>query len=276
MKKVVDNNFIYKNFLTSIKDLKKIKIYFLFSLFLFFIVFLSGLFLPIFFEDQILKLIKELVAKTQGLGIFGLIRFIIANNVQSAFFGMILGIFLGIFPLAVIIINSYILGFVVNKSIISEGMLILWKLFPHGIFEIPAILISVSLGLWIGIFFFSAKDKVRVLFYLLISSLIFIGFSFILLIITYFLIFVTNPALIQSPENISKLTLDFTGYPLIPLISFILLIFSYYLGTFVLMKKDKENLLNRFITSLRIFILIVIPLLVIAGIIEGVLIFLLG
>ena len=38
------------------------------------------------------ELIAELIRQTEGLDAFGLIRFITANNIQSAFFGMILGV----------------------------------------------------------------------------------------------------------------------------------------------------------------------------------------
>ena len=76
--------------------------------------------------------------------------FIFLNNIQSAFLGFILGIIFGIIPLTILIVNGYILGFVMNKSVAVEGILIIWRLVPHGIFEIPAILISTSLGIKLG------------------------------------------------------------------------------------------------------------------------------
>ena len=61
-----------------------------------------------------------------------------------------MGIILGIFPIWVSIQNGYIIGFVINKVVALEGPLILWKLIPHGIFELPAIFISIGVGLKIG------------------------------------------------------------------------------------------------------------------------------
>ena len=195
------DNFIYRHFKKALEDLHDIKPYFWFSFFSFFLISIIGFFLPIFFEEKILEILENLVNKTEGLGLIDLIVFIIANNIMSSFFSLILGIFLGIFPIGVIIVNAYILGFVANKTVVIEGFLVLWRLLPHGIFEIPAVLISVSLGIRLG--------------FLLIYNCI----------------------------------------------------------------KDYKNLrikfLNNIKESIRIFLLIVVPLLVIAGIIEGLLIILL-
>jgi len=187
-----------KPFRKSCKYLKGIKNYIFFSLLIFLIFEIIGFSFPIFFREQIINLIRELIKQTEGLGVLGLIRFIIANNIQSAFFGMILGIFVGIFPLMVLVINGYILGFVANQTVSEFGGLVLWRLLPHGIFEIPAIMIAVGAGLKLGAFLFNKEDK--------------------------------------NWKNFKKLLLN----------------------------------------SLRVFILIVIPFLVIAGIIEGLLIWILG
>ncbi len=72
---------------------------------------------------------------------------------------MILGIFLGFVPLVVAVVNGYVLGFVASKTVAVEGWLILWRLLPHGIFEIPAVLISIALGLKLGSFLFTSKNK---------------------------------------------------------------------------------------------------------------------
>jgi len=139
--------------------LKEIKNYILFSLVLFLIFGIIGFIFPIFFREQIIKLIVDLIKQTEGLGTLGLIRFIITNNANSAFFGMILGILFGIFPMIVVIINGYVLGFVANQTAVEFGGLVLWRLLPHGIFEIPAIMIAVGLGLKLGMFLFSAKER---------------------------------------------------------------------------------------------------------------------
>jgi len=164
----------------------------------FFIFVLVGFFIPASdaLEEQILKFIQELIEKIQGMSQGELINFIFFNNLQSSFFGMIFGVLLGIFPVIVIIANGYLLGFVASMSVEAEGVLVLWRLLPHGIFELPAIFISLGLGL--------------------------------------------------------------------------------RLGTFIFQEEKIESLKKYFWNSLRIFLLMVVPLLIVAGIIEGSLIFLAG
>ena len=109
---------------------------------------------------------------------------------------MIFGFLLGIFPVIAAIANGYLLGFVALISVNNGGWFILFKLLPHGIFELPAIFISLGLGL--------------------------------------------------------------------------------KLGTCIFRKEILKNFNEYFINSLRVFLFIVIPLLLIAGIIEGSLIFILN
>jgi len=193
------DNFIYKNLKLGLNFLNISRNYVFFSFLLFLIMGSIGFSFPIFFEKEVLKLIQEIVEKTSGLGGLGLIRFIITNNMWSGFVGMILGILFGIIPLVVIIVNGYVLGFIAIKTVsLTGGISILWRLLPHGVFEIPAIMISVGLGLKLGSFLF------------------------------------------------------------------------------VKHKDYKNDFLDWIKNSLRAFIFVVIPLLVIAGIIEGLLIVLLG
>ena len=106
----------------------------------------------------ILEFIKELLEKTENMSQSEITKFIFLNNLQSSFTGMIFGIFLGIFPIVVAMLNGYILGFVALLSVSSDGIFVLWRLVPHGIFELPAIFISLGLGLKFGTFIFQ-KDK---------------------------------------------------------------------------------------------------------------------
>ena len=150
-----------KPFSKSKESIKSLKKYVLFIGILFLVFILIGFIFPTFFETQLLNLIKELIEKTEGLNTFELIRFIILNNIQSAFFGLILGVFFGIVSLSVAVINGYVLGFVSSKTVGVEGFLILWRLLPHGIFELPAIIISLALGLKLGMFWFAYKKEDR-------------------------------------------------------------------------------------------------------------------
>ena len=100
-----------------------------------------------------------------------------------------MGVFIGLFPITSAVVNGYLIGFIANHAVAEKGVLVLWRLLPHGIFELPAVFISMGLGLKIGI---------------------------------------------------------------------------------GLLKE--ENLKKNFVNALRVFVFVVLPLLIIAGIIEGVLV----
>jgi stage II sporulation protein M len=133
-------------------------IYSVVGIFVFFT--LIGFFVPApdFISEQILQFIQNLVAQTQGLPVSDLIIFILLNNLQTSFFGIVLGAVLGIFPFFAAIANGYLLGFVSTMSVGEGGFSVLLKLLPHGIFELPATFISFGLGLKLGTFIFR-KDK---------------------------------------------------------------------------------------------------------------------
>ena len=145
-------------------------IYSIIIVFLFF--FFIGFFIkaPGILEERILEFIKELLKKTAGMSQPELTSFIFFNNLQSSFIGMLFGIVLGIFPVLTTLANGYLLGFVAEKTVGKEGIFILWRLFPHGIFELPALFISLGLGLKLGTFIFK-KNKLKVLGTYLLKSI---------------------------------------------------------------------------------------------------------
>ena len=162
MKNKKNPSFIKENYLLSVNFIKESKIFIYFITVIFFLFNMIGFFVPApeNILDQILKFIEELLRKTQDLSQFEWIRFIFLNNIQSAFFGMIFGVLLGLFPVIVAIANGYVLGFVASFSVDAGGIFILWRLFPHGIFELLAIFISLGLGLKIMTFIFE-KNKLK-------------------------------------------------------------------------------------------------------------------
>ena len=80
-------------------------------------------------------------------------------------------------------INGYVLGFVAYLVVNSDGILVLWRLFPHGIFELPAIFISLGLGLKVGTFIFQKKKFESLKKYSLNSLRVFLFIVLPLLII---------------------------------------------------------------------------------------------
>jgi len=133
--------------------------------------------------NYILEFMRELLEKTQGMSVTELTGFIFLNNLKSSFFGMIFGVVLGLFPVLALIANGYILGFVSSLSIAEEGIFSLWRILPHGIFELPAIFISFGLGLKFGSFIFQEKKSEAFRRFLLNSMRVFLFIIIPLLII---------------------------------------------------------------------------------------------
>lgn len=149
----------YKKSWNYIKESKKF-IYIIVGIFFAFA--LIGFFVP--FPESLVKifqkLIKELLAETQGMNQMQLFSFILQNNLKSSFLGMIFGFFLGIYPILIAVVNGCLLGFVASISTAEEGVSSLWRILPHGIFELPAVFIALGLGLKFGTFIFQ-KNKYK-------------------------------------------------------------------------------------------------------------------
>lgn len=158
MKKRGNNFFVeeYRKSFSYIRDSKQ----FIYSIILIFFIFaVIGFLFPVqeVLRDKILDFVSEIMKKTEGLSALGLIRLIFFNNLESSFLGMVGGLFLGIFSVAVSVVNGYILGFVSSMVVEESGYSSLWTLFPHGIFELPAIFISLGLGVKLGAFIFQKR-----------------------------------------------------------------------------------------------------------------------
>ena len=108
--------------------------------------------------DDTLRRIAESV---EGLNGYQLVLFIFVNNVQASLIGFIFGPLLGIAPVLNALSNGAILGYVSYLAISARGPLVLLNLVPHGIFELPAIFISLGMGLRWATFIFAPKKKVK-------------------------------------------------------------------------------------------------------------------
>jgi stage II sporulation protein M len=144
-------NLFSENYRLCFDFLKRSKRHILFSVVAFLLFAIIGFVFPIFFREEIIELLTQLAEKIAGMGGFELTSFIFLNNIQASFFAVILGVLAGLYPLFTLITNAYLIGFVVNGAVMEGGISVLWRLLPHGIFELPAIIISISLGLKIGL-----------------------------------------------------------------------------------------------------------------------------
>jgi len=131
-------------------------IWFVFGLFVF-----AGL-VGFFFSENFLFLeaiLRNLIGQIAGLDDFQLIYFIFKNNTLNAFYGLALGVIFGFIPIINAVLNGLVLGFVMKGVYMATGFADFWRLLPHGIFELPAIFISLGLGVKLGTFMFVKKGK---------------------------------------------------------------------------------------------------------------------
>jgi stage II sporulation protein M len=161
-KKQEHKNLFHKHYSLSWKYLKQSKNYILFILVIFlFSAIIGAYYQPAEVTNIVRELLQELIEQTQGLNTWQLIVFILNNNLQTSFFAMIFGIVLGIIPVLITFSNGYLLGFVMEKAITAQGTSTLLQLLPHGIFELPAVIIALAIGTKFGLFFKAGKGKIK-------------------------------------------------------------------------------------------------------------------
>ena len=76
---------------------------------------------------------------------------IFLKNLLASAMAMLLGLGLGIIPLMVATSNGFLLGVVAHGAVQQSGLLFLAAgILPHGILELPAVLISIAIGFRLG------------------------------------------------------------------------------------------------------------------------------
>ena len=145
------DGFFVRNYSACWDFLKESRWYVVFALAVFMLTFLVGFVFPVFFREEIFAFIAELIGMLEGKGVIGMIWFIFFNNLKASFVAIVFGVILGIFPLFMVVVNGYLLGFVGREAVGVEGIWVLWRLLPHGIFELPAVILSIGIGLKIGV-----------------------------------------------------------------------------------------------------------------------------
>jgi stage II sporulation protein M len=79
---------------------------------------------------------------------------ILLNNAAKTFAVLLAGILFGLVPLLAVATNGYILGVAYLFASRGVGYIQAAKtVLPHGVLEIPAIILAASYGLWLGVTF---------------------------------------------------------------------------------------------------------------------------
>jgi len=107
----------------------------------------------------------EQVSFIEELTPAGIFVLIALNNSIKAFLMMLMGVLWGVIPVLFILLNGYAIGIVVSVAIVETGLIpIILGTFPHGILEIPAILLAASYGVWLGEMFAKRLRKKEAVF----------------------------------------------------------------------------------------------------------------
>jgi stage II sporulation protein M len=76
---------------------------------------------------------------------------ILTNNVIACFIFLVSGVLVGVPPLMFIALNGFFVGWVSYSAASELGLgFVLMTLLPHGVIEIPAITLSVAMGVGLG------------------------------------------------------------------------------------------------------------------------------
>ncbi|MDD4163472.1 MAG: stage II sporulation protein M, partial [Methanothrix sp.] len=88
---------------------------------------------------------------------------IFLKNLLASAMAMLLGLGLGLVPLMVVTSNGFLLGIVGYEAVQKAGILFLAAgILPHGIIELPVVLVSIAIGFRLGylLALTLAKEKV--------------------------------------------------------------------------------------------------------------------
>ncbi|WP_094226899.1 stage II sporulation protein M [Methanolobus psychrotolerans] len=95
--------------------------------------------------------LEELAEMIKGLSPLEIMLLIFVNNAVKMFFAVLLGFALGIIPFGFLVLNGFVLGVFAHFQVVENGTLfIIAGLTPHGIIEIPMLIVSSAIGMKIG------------------------------------------------------------------------------------------------------------------------------
>jgi len=106
-------------------------------------------------QENYLEIFKNSFGWIKTLSPISIMLVIFLNNAVKSLFAIVLGAGFGIIPIIFVGGNGIILGLIANEVSKQQGVIfVLAALVPHGIIEIPMILISAGLGLRLGFFMY--------------------------------------------------------------------------------------------------------------------------
>ncbi len=121
---------------------------------LFFVAFLTGFLVPIPGKMDLFGTLMDSFEPLLTLPLLKMFFFILLNNSAKSFAVLLSGILFGLTPLIAVAANGYILGVAYLLTSGEVGYVQAAKtVLPHGVLEIPAVILTAGYGLWLGVTF---------------------------------------------------------------------------------------------------------------------------
>jgi stage II sporulation protein M len=114
--------------------------------------FFAGTIAPISVMKEATEAYKLVADSYRGLAGGKLFFYILVHNVMASILILVSGVLVGIIPTLAIGANGFVLGVVYRQTAEVVGYSnAAMAVLPHGVFELPALLIAASYGLWLGV-----------------------------------------------------------------------------------------------------------------------------
>lgn len=102
-------------------------------------------------SEKLLEMLKDTYGGITTLDPFQRMLEIFKNNVNTCFIALLGGLVIGIIPFFIVAVNGTVLGILVELFFRKQGALfVIAAILPHGIIELPMVLISVGIGFRLG------------------------------------------------------------------------------------------------------------------------------
>lgn len=114
------------------------------------------------FHDEVKPVVEEALQQLKGIAetlqqdpsYWNTFITIFWNNLRATFVMLAAGFFFGVFPMFALLLNGFMLGYVLYDAADQYGIhpltLFVQQILPHGILEFPAIIIASGFGLKFG------------------------------------------------------------------------------------------------------------------------------
>lgn len=130
---------------------RTIKPYILILASIFVAAFLAGTIAPASVRMEATKAFQFVANTFREVSGGTLFFYLLANNLMATILIMVSGLLFGVIPVLAIGTNGFLLGVLYRQVAEIQGYSkAAFQVLPHGVFEIPALLIAASYGLWLG------------------------------------------------------------------------------------------------------------------------------